>query len=122
MSEINKIVNQLSKLTIIESVELIKKLENVWGINTKFSNDNTLSNNDTQKKDEKNSYDIFLKSFGDRKISIIKEVKSITNLSLIKAKEIVDAVPKIIKSSVDKKEAETIKKKLESLGATVTLK
>lgn len=123
MSEINKIVDKLSNLTIIESVELVKKLEEVWGINHLSVNQN--SENELKKEDvkkEKTHYNILLKSFGERKISIIKEVKMITGLSLIKAKEKVDSIPQIIKSNVPKKEAQEIEKKLKSLGASVELK
>ena len=121
MSEIDTIISQLSKLTITESVELAKKLEKHWGVSIASPSPSSSSNN-LKSASVKNEYDIFLDSFGKKKISIIKEVRSITGLSLIKAKEIVDSAPKLLKSSVPKKVAQDIKVKLESLGGKVTLK
>jgi large subunit ribosomal protein L7/L12 len=121
MSEINKIISQLSKLTIIEAVSLVKKLEDNWGVSVASTSSPSPSHN-TQNVSSKKDYDIFLESFGKKKISIIKEVRVITGLSLIKAKEIVDSAPKLLKNSVPKKIAQDIKSKLESLGAKVILK
>ena len=101
-------------------MEESKKLEKRWGIS--IASTSTLPPSNTQSASTKNSYDIFLDSFGKKKISIIKEVRTITGLSLIKAKEIVDSAPKLLKSSVPKKIAQDIKSKLESLGGKVTLK
>lgn len=123
MSEINTIIEKLSKLTIIESVELVKKLEKSWGVSSScnISSITKSANNVSNKKEIKSSYKVVLSSFGMKKISIIKEIKNITGLSLIKAKEIVDSIPKNIKDSVTLKEAERIKTRLEDLGAKVSI-
>lgn len=126
MSELKKIVDQLSNLTVMEAADLVKELESAWNIST----DNISTGpNATQKGEplekkgeEKLEYDIILESFGDKKINVIKEVKSITGLGLREARDLVESAPKSIKTSVPKAEAEDLKSKLEAIGAKITLK
>jgi large subunit ribosomal protein L7/L12 len=125
MAELDKIVEQLSQLTVIEAAELAKKLESTWGVSTLTTSPISVVKEDEQlskTNKEKSDYDVVLDSPGDKKISIIKEIKAIANVTLKEAKELVDAAPKIIKQSLPKDEAEEIKTKLESIGAKVTLK
>jgi len=125
MAELDKIVEQLSQLTVIEAAELAKKLESTWGVSTLTTSPISAVKADEQlpkTNKEKSDYDVVLDSPGDKKISIIKEIKAIANVTLKEAKELVDAAPKIIKQSLPKDEAEEIKTKLESIGAKVTLK
>lgn len=125
MTELDKIVDQLSKLTVIEAADLATKLENAWGVSASAPTatftapqEDSLSNKD----EEKSEYDLVLESIGDKKISVIKEVKSMTSLGLKEAKELVESAPKTIKRSVPKSEAEELKAKLEAAGAKVILK
>lgn len=126
MSELDKIVNQLSKLTIIEAANLAKKLEEAWGVTATPSPTTTINPHKTEETnnntEEKDNYDIVLDSVGEKRIHVIKEVKAITGIGLKEAKELVESSPKIIKNSVSKNEAEIIKVKLESVGAKVSLK
>ena len=125
MIELDKIIDQLSKLTVIEASNLAKRLEDVWGVTTSNNISSVAvsqKNDNNIKTEEKLQYDIILESHGDKKINIIKEVKMITGLGLKAAKELVDSVPKTIKSSVEKSEAEKLKVKLEAIGAKVSLK
>lgn len=126
MAELDKIVDQLSKLTVMEATDLVKKLEQTWGVSASPSLVSSASVSQEidapSQSEEKSDYDIILESIGDKKINVIKEVKSITGLGLKEAKELVDSAPKSIKSSVMKAEAEEIKNKLEAAGAKVSLK
>ena len=98
MSDLNKIIEDLSKLTVVEAAELSKQLE------------------------EKSEFTVFLASFGEKKINVIKEVRAITGLGLKEAKDLVEAAPKEVKTGVAKKDAEEMKTKLEAAGAKVELK
>jgi large subunit ribosomal protein L7/L12 len=125
MNELSKIVDQLSKLSVIEASELAKKLEEAWGVQASTSSGMNSEAQTTVKKnepEEKLEYDVVLESIGDKKINVIKEVKSITGVGLREAKELVESAPKLIKSSVEKKKAEEMKNRLESVGAKVSLK
>lgn len=126
MAEIDKIVDQLSKLTVIEAGHLAKKLEDIWGISysalsapVASPKEDGTSNKVEEKKSE---YDVVLESYGDKKISVIKEVKTITGLGLKEAKELVESIPKPIKTGVSTSEAEDLKIRLEATGAKVSLK
>ena len=125
MAELDKIVDQLSKLTVMEAADLAKKLEDVWGV-TASAGVNIASVPQegvaTSSADEKSEYDVVLESAGDKKINVIKEVKAITGLGLKEAKEMVEAAPKPIKIAVTKEEAAELKQKLEAAGAKVSLK
>ena len=125
MAELDKIVDQLSKLTVIEAANLAKKLEESWGVSASAPMTVMASSqeeSETSKTEEKSEYDVVLDSIGSKKISVIKEVKSITGLGLKEAKEIIDSVPKAIKTGVPKDEAEELKNRLEAVGAKVSVK
>jgi large subunit ribosomal protein L7/L12 len=120
---LDKIVEDLSKLTVLEAAELSKKLENHWGVSA-MSAVPVASNSSSQdaKEESKDEYDVILSTIGSKKISVIKEVRSITGLGLKEAKDLVEGAPKAVKESIAKSEAEEIKSKLEAAGATVELK
>ena len=120
MSELNKIVDQLSKLTVVEAAELSKQLEDKWGVTAAAPV--AAAPVAATPAEEKSEFTVFLTAFGDKKINVIKEVRAFTGLGLKEAKDLVEAAPKEIKSSVAKKDAEEVKKKLEVAGAKVELK
>jgi large subunit ribosomal protein L7/L12 len=128
MAELDKIVDQLSKLSVMEASELSKKLEETWGVTATISTPPQPSSKSLEEVDtnnpakEKSEYDVIIESVGTKRISVIKEIKSITGITLKEAKELIDSVPKSIKGAVQKSEAEEIKKRLEDCGAQVTLK
>ena len=120
MSDLNKIVDQLSKLTVVEAAELSKQLEDKWGVTAAAPV--AAAPVAAAPAEEKSEFTVFLTAFGDKKINVIKEVRAFTGLGLKEAKDLVEAAPKEIKSSVAKKDAEEAKKKLEVAGAKVELK
>ena len=120
MSELNKIVDQLSKLTVVEAAELSKQLEDKWGVTAAAPV--AAAPVAATPAEEKSEFTVFLTAFGDKKINVIKEVRAFTGLGLKEAKDLVEAAPKEIKSGVAKKDAEEVKKKLEVAGAKVELK
>ena len=120
MPDLNKIIDQLSKLTVVEAAELSKQLEDKWGVTAAAPV--TAAPVTAAPKEEKSEFTVFLTVFGDKKINVIKEVRAFTGLGLKEAKDLVEAAPTEIKSSVAKKDAEEAKKKLESAGAKVELK
>jgi len=120
MSELNKIVDQLSKLTVVEAAELSKQLEDKWGVTAAAPVASAPVA--AAPAEEKSEFTVFLTAFGDKKINVIKEVRAFTGLGLKEAKDLVEAAPKEIKSGVAKKDAEEVKKKLEVAGAKVELK
>ena len=125
MAELDKIVDQLSKLTVMEAVDLAKKLEDTWGVTASITGDVAApiqQGDAVPTADEKSEYDVILESAGDKKINVIKEVKAITGLGLKEAKDIVETVPKPIKNAITKEEAIKLKEKLEAAGAKVSLK
>ena len=121
MSELNKIVDQLSKLTVVEAAELSKQLEDKWGV-TAAAPVAAAPVAAATPAEEKSEFTVFLTAFGDKKINVIKEVRAFTGLGLKEAKDLVEAAPTEIKSGVAKKDAEEVKKKLEVAGAKVELK
>ena len=121
MSDLNKIIDQLSKLTVVEAAELSKQLEDKWGV-TAAAPVAAAPVAATAPAEEKSEFTVFLTAAGDKKINVIKEVRAFTGLGLKEAKDLVEAAPKEIKSSVAKKDAEEAKKKLEVAGAKVELK
>ena len=121
MSDLNKIVDQLSKLTVVEAAELSKQLEDKWGV-TAAAPVAAAPEAAATPAEEKSEFTVFLTAAGDKKINVIKEVRAFTGLGLKEAKDLVEAAPKEIKSSVAKKDAEEAKKKLEAAGAKVELK
>ena len=122
MSDLNKIVDQLSKLTVVEAAELSKQLEEKWGVSAAVPVAAAPTTGTTAPVEEKSEFTIFLAAVGDKKINVIKEVRAITGLGLKEAKDLVEAAPKQVKAGVAKKDAEEAKKKLEAAGAKVELK
>ena len=121
MSDLNKIIEDLSKLTVVEAADLSKQLEEKWGVSAAAAVAAAPAAGAVP-EEEKSDYTIFLSGFGDKKINVIKEVRALTGLGLKEAKDLVEAAPKEIKTGVPKKEAEEAKKKLEAAGAKVELK
>ena len=121
MADLNKIIDELSKLTVVEAADLSKQLEEKWGV-TAAAPVAAAPAAGAAPAEEKTEFTIFLSSAGDKKINVIKEVRSITGLGLKEAKDLVEAAPKEVKKGVSKKDAEEAKKKLEAAGAKVELK
>ena len=125
MADLEKMVEELSTLTVMEAAELSKLLEDKWGVSAAAAvavAAPTAGGSAAAAAEEKNSFDVVLSSIGESKISVIKEVRAITTLGLKEAKDLVEAAPKAVKEGASKDEAEEIKKKLEEAGATVELK
>ena len=122
MPDLNKIIEDLSSLTVAEAAELSKQLEEKWGVKAAAPAAAAPAAGGAAPAEEKSDYTIFLSSAGDKKINVIKEVRSITGLGLKEAKDLVEAAPKEVKAGVAKKDAEEAKKKLEAAGAKVELK
>jgi large subunit ribosomal protein L7/L12 len=121
MTDLNKIIDELSKLTVVEAADLSKQLEEKWGV-TAATAVAAAPAAGAAPAEEKSEFTIFLTAAGDKKINVIKEVRALTALGLKEAKDLVEGAPKEIKTGVPKKEAEEAKKKLEAAGAKVELK
>ena len=123
MADLNKIIDELSSLTVVEAAELSKQLEEKWGVTAAAAVAAAPAGGaaaaPTEEKDE---FTIVLAAAGDKKINVIKEVRAVTSLGLKEAKDLVEGAPKEVKSGVKKQEAEEIKKKLEAAGAKLELK
>ena len=123
MADLNKIIDELSTLTVVEAAELSKQLEEKWGVTAAAPAVAAPAGGAAAPAgEEKSEFSVFLASAGDKKINVIKEVRAITGLGLKEAKDLVEGAPKEIKGGVAKKEAEEFKKKLEAAGAKVELK
>ena len=123
MADLNKIIDELSTLTVVEAAELSKQLEEKWGVTAAApAAAAPASGAAAPAGEEKSEFSLFLASAGDKKINVIKEVRAITGLGLKEAKDLVEAAPKEIKGGVAKKDAEEFKKKLEAAGAKIELK
>ncbi len=124
MADLNKIIDELSNLTVVEAAELSKQLEEKWGVTASAAVAAPVAGAAAggAPVEEKDEFTIVLASSGDKKINVIKEVRAITTLGLKEAKDLVEGAPKEIKSGVNKKDAEEMKKKLEAAGAKVELK
>jgi large subunit ribosomal protein L7/L12 len=123
MANLDKLVDELSKLTVIEAAELATKLEDTWGVSAAVPVAVAAVAGDAgEAAEEKDSFDVILTSYGEKKINVIKEVRAITSLGLKEAKDLVEGVPNAVKEDCQKGEAEEIKGKLEAAGATVELK
>ena len=120
MPDLNKIIEDLSSLTVAEAADLSKQLEEKWGV-TPMTAAAPVAAGATEAED-KDDFSIMLVSAGDKKINVIKEVRAATSLGLKEAKDLVEGAPKEVKAGVPKKEAEEIKAKLEAAGAKVELK
>ena len=124
MADLNKIVDVLSTLTVMEAAELSKLLEEKWGVSAAAPVAVTAAGAAPigEAAEEKDSFDVVLAASGDQKINVIKEVRAITGLGLKEAKDMVEGAPKTLKEGVKKEEAEEMKTKLEAAGAKVELK
>lgn len=123
MSDLNKIVEDLSKLTVVEAAELSKTLEEKWGVSAAAPVAAAApAAAGGAAAEEKNDFIVNLVSSGDNKIGVIKEVRAFTGLGLKEAKDLVEGAPKQLKAGVSKKDADDVKKKLEAVGAKVELK
>jgi len=123
MADLNKIIDELSTLTVVEAAELSKQLEEKWGVTAAAPVAAAPAGGAAAPAgEEKSEFSVFLASAGDKKINVIKEVRAITGLGLKEAKDLVEAAPKEIKGGVAKKDAEEFKKKLEAAGAKIELK
>jgi len=122
MADLNKIIDELSKLTVVEAADLSKQLEEKWGVTAAAPAAAAPAAGAAAPAEEKSEFVLFLSSAGDKKINVIKEVRAITGLGLKEAKDLVEAAPKEIKKGVPKKEADEAKKKLEAAGAKIELK
>ena len=123
MADLNKIIDDLSSLTVVEAAELSKQLEEKWGVTAAAAVAAApVATGGEAPAEDKDDFTIMLTAAGDKKINVIKEVRAITGLGLKEAKDLVEAAPKEIKKSVPKKDAEEAKKKLEAAGAKVELK
>jgi large subunit ribosomal protein L7/L12 len=124
MADLEKLVEELSTLTVLEAADLSKMLEEKWGVSAAAPVAVAAAPGAAAAaavEEEKDSFDVILASFGDKKINVIKEVRGITGLGLKEAKDLVEGAPKPVKEGVSKDEAETIKKTLEEAGATIEL-
>ncbi len=122
MPDLNKIIEDLSKLTVAEAADLSKQLEEKWGVTPMAAAAPAAAGGAAAAADDKDDFTIMLVSAGDKKINVIKEVRAATQLGLKEAKDLVEGAPKEVKAGVPKKEAEEIKAKLEAAGAKVELK
>ena len=125
MADLEKIVEELSTLTVMEAAELSKLLEEKWGVSAAavaVAAPGATAGGEGEAAEAKDSFDVVLAAVGESKINVIKEVRAITSLGLKEAKDLVEAAPKAVKEGASKDEAEEIKKKLEEAGATVELK
>ncbi len=126
MADLEKIAEDLSSLTVMEAAELSKLLEEKWGVSAAapvaVAAAPGAAGGDAGGAEEKTEFDVILAAAGEKKINVIKEVRSITGLGLKEAKDLVEGAPKPVKEGASKDEAEEIKKKLEEAGATVELK
>lgn len=123
MADLNKIVEDLSALTILEAAELVKLLEEKWGVSAAAPVAAAGPAAAAAPVEEKTEFDVVLTDAGGNKIAVIKEVRgAVAGLGLAEAKALVEGAPKVLKSGVSKAEAEEIKKKIEAAGAKVEIK
>ena len=123
MADLNKIIDELSSLTVVEAAELSKQLKEKWGVTAAAAVAAAPTGGAAAAPaEEKDEFTIVLAEAGDKKINVIKEVRAVTSLGLKEAKDLVEGAPKEVKTGVKKQEAEEIKKKLEAAGAKVELK
>ena len=122
--ELQEIADKLDGLTLLQASQLVKALEDKWGVSAAAPAAVAMAapgGGGGDAAEEKTSFDVILEAAGDKKIQVIKEVRAITGLGLKEAKEIVDNAPKAVKEGASKDEAEEMKKQLEAAGATVKL-
>jgi large subunit ribosomal protein L7/L12 len=128
MADLDKLVDELSNLTVLEAADLSKMLEEKWGVSAAAAAPMAMvmpaagGDAGAPAAEEQTEFDVVLAAIGEKKINVIKEVRAITGLGLKEAKDLVESAPKAIKEGATKAEAEELKKKLEEVGATVELK
>ena len=125
MANLEQLVEELSKLTVLEAADLAKMLEEKWGVTAAAAMPMMMpaaGGAAAAEVEEKTEFDVILTGSGDKKINVIKEVRAITGLGLKEAKDLVEGAPKPVKEGVSKTEADELKKKLEDAGASVELK
>ena len=126
MADLEKLVDELSNLTVMEAAELSKVLEEKWGVSAAapvaVAAAGSSGGDASEAVEEKDAFDVVLAAVGEKKINVIKEVRTITGLGLKEAKDLVESAPAPVKEEVNKEEAEELKKKLEEAGATIELK
>lgn len=124
MANLEKIAEELSGLTVLEAADLAKLLEDKWGVSAAapIALAAAVPADGGAAAEEQTEFDVILASFGDKKINVIKEIRTITGLGLKEAKDLVESAPKEIKEGIAKEEAEKIKEQLEGAGATVDIK
>jgi len=123
MADLNKIIEDLSSLSVIEATELSKKLEEKWGVSAAAPVAPVATASVAEEAvEEKSEFEVFLSEIGSNKIAVIKEARTITGLGLKEAKDLVEGAPKSLKQGVSKSDAEEMKKALEAAGAKVELK
>ena len=124
MADLSKIVDELSKLTVLEAADLAKMLEEKWGVTAAAAVAVAAgpAGAGAAAAEEKTEFTVMLTTVGDKKIEVIKEVRALTGLGLKEAKDLVDASPKAVKEGVNKEEADKIKATLEKVGAKVEFK
>ena len=124
MADLSKIVDELSKLTVLEAADLAKMLEEKWGVTAAAAVAVAAgpAGGGAAAAEEKTEFTVMLAAVGDKKIEVIKEVRALTGLGPKEAKDLVEAAPKAVKEGVNKEEAEKIKTTLEKVGAKVELK
>src|SRR5437763_11954390 len=124
MADLQKLVDDLSKLTVLEAADLAKLLEEKWGVSAAAAVAVAAAPGGAAAApvEEKTEFDVILAAHGEKKIEVIKEVRALTGLGLKEAKELVESAPKAVKESVNKEEAEKVKAQLEKAGAKVELK
>ena len=126
MADLEKIVGDLSSLTVIEAAELSKLLEDKWGVSAAapvvVAAAASGAGGEAAAAEEQTEFDVILANYGEKKINVIKEVRALTGLGLKEAKDLVEGAPKPIKEGVSKNEADEVKTKLEEAGATIEIK
>src|SRR5665213_611515 len=124
MADLQKIVDELSTLTVLEAADLAKMLEEKWGVSAAAAVAVAAgpAGGGAAAAEEKTEFTVMLVAAGEKKIEVIKEVRALTGLGLKEAKDLVEGAPKAVKEGVNKKDAEDMKKKLEAVGAKVELK
>ncbi len=125
MADLEKIAEDLSQLTVLEAADLAKLLEDKWGVSAAAPMAMVAmpgAAGDVAEVEEQTEFAVILTSYGEKKINVIKEVRAITSLGLKEAKELVESVPKEVKTDIPKDEADKLKEQLEGAGATVEIK
>ena len=121
MEKFNDIIEKVEKLTVVELAELVKALEEKFGVSAAMPATSGNGAGVAAAAEEKSTYDVILKAVGDQKVNVIKAIKEITGLGLQESKALVDGAPKTVKNGLKKEEAEEVRQKLAAVGAVVEL-